>query len=290
MNRKKMFLTSHSHRLYHEIYSGLRLLSPVCFLLFCIVWFTFIPENTWPAEFGEEVLKAKSTLNARIQERKQKLLKLASAPLKEENQKLLTKLLGREAPLEHVLSSPAYLAYLKEHLGKSYKDFPAYLQAMPTPEREASCLFLLKAALPAQATPKEIQQCVPFYFRLRQVFTRDPRFLENLGTFQSLLVKHFLPPIIEEYPKQEWASKTPVVMQLGMIPYFMAHKETQVYHEVWQKQLETYGSHEGLLRCAILTPGEFALVRSFFENTEVFEKWIGEPVKKSTQTETEKIK
>lgn len=147
---------------------------------------------------------------------------------------------------------------------------------------------MLKEVLPFQATPREIQQCVRFYFRLRQVFTRDTRFLENLGTFQSLLVKHFLPPIIEQYPKQEWASKTPVVLQLGMIPYFMAHRETQVYHEVWQKQLETYGSHEGLLRCAILTPGEFALVRSFFENTEAFEKWIDESLKKSTQTETEK--
>lgn len=290
MNPNKTFLTSYSERLSCKVHRGLRLFSPTCLLLSCIVWFTCISVDVSPAEFGEEIVKARNTLNVQIQERRQKLLKLTSTPLKEKNQKLLTSLLSREGPLEHVLSSPTYLAYLKDHLGKRYKDFPAYLQAMPTAEREASCIFLLKDALPSQATPKEIRHCVHFYFQLRQVFTRDARFLENLSTFQSLLVKHFLPSIIEEYPKQEWASKTPVVMQLGMIPYFMAHGETQVYHEIWQKQLETYGSDEGLLRCAILTPGEFALVRSFFENTETFEKWIGEPLKKSTQPKKEKLK
>jgi len=98
------------------------------------VWFTFIPGAASPVEFGEEIVKAKNTLNARIQERKQKLLKLASTPLKKENQKLLMKLLSKEEHLERALSNPTYLAYLKEHLGKNYKDFPAYLQAMPTPE------------------------------------------------------------------------------------------------------------------------------------------------------------
>ena len=45
------------------------------------------------------------------------------------------------------------------------------------------------------------------------------------------------------------------------------------------ERLEKHGSQEGLLRCAIATPAEFALVRSFFEDTAAFEKWIQAPLK-----------
>lgn len=52
------------------------------------------------------------------------------------------------------------------------------------------------------------------------------------------------------------------------MPLNMARVETQVYRKAWRKLLETHGSHDGLLRCAITTPDDFALTRSFFQNTD----------------------
>ena len=63
---------------------------------------------------------------------------------------------------------------------------------------------------------------------------------------------------------------------------------TEVFHDAWHKHLEKYGSSEGLLRCAIATPAEFALTRSFFEDTAAFEKWIQAPLKTEKASEAKK--
>ena len=49
---------------------------------------------------------------------------------------------------------------------------------------------------------------------------------------------------------------------------------TAVFQNAFRERLEEYGSREGLLRCAIGFPDEFALMRSFFEDTIALEKWI----------------
>ena len=61
---------------------------------------------------------------------------------------------------------------------------------------------------------------------------------------------------------------------MGEAVYFMANSDTAVYQDGFRERLEKFGSQEGLLRCAIGFPDEFALMRSFFEDTAALEKWI----------------
>ena len=64
---------------------------------------------------------------------------------------------------------------------------------------------------------------------------------------------------------------------MGEVVYFMADDDAEVFQNAFRERLEEYGSQEGLLRCAIGFPDEFALMRSFFEDTVALEKWILEP-------------
>lgn len=65
--------------------------------------------------------------------------------------------------------------------------------------------------------------------------------------------------------------------EISMTVYLMADDDTAVFQNAFREHLEKYGSREGLLRCAIGFPDEFALMHSFFEDTAAFEKWILEP-------------
>ena len=51
--------------------------------------------------------------------------------------------------------------------------------------------------------------------------------------------------------------------KIGMSSIFMT-EDNNVFQEVWRERLETHGEQEGLLLCAVASPGEFALMRSFF--------------------------
>lgn len=51
-------------------------------------------------------------------------------------------------------------------------------------------------------------------------------------------------------------------------------EDSKVFQEAWRNRLESYGEQEGLLRCAIASPGEFALMRSFFGDMSAFQEWI----------------
>ena len=61
---------------------------------------------------------------------------------------------------------------------------------------------------------------------------------------------------------------------MGEVVYFMAADEAEVFQNAFRERLEKYGSQEGLLRCAIGFPDDFALICSFFEDTDTLEKWI----------------
>lgn len=69
------------------------------------------------------------------------------------------------------------------------------------------------------------------------------------------------------------------VAKIAVVPSGMAPLDTEVFRKVWLKQLEVYGSREGLLRCAVSTPDEFALMRSFFQSAAALEEWIRLPPK-----------
>ena len=63
------------------------------------------------------------------------------------------------------------------------------------------------------------------------------------------------------------------IVQIGMSSIFMT-EDNDIFQEVWRERLETHGEQEGLLRCAIAAPGEFALMRSFFADMTAFQEWI----------------
>ena len=234
----------------------------------------------------EEMMKFMEEFAAYKQKRKEAVTKLASAPLNEDVQKLLTQLLDEKGSLDAILSSQLYLGYLKTQVNKAYEDFPTYLAEMPTSELESTTMLALKEILPPKATPQEIQHCVDFYFKVRKLFAQEPDIVnKNIGKLTEFQLKHFNEPLMKQYSKEELLSKLPQIMQLGMVPTVIAGMETQVYHDAWHRRLETHGAREGLLRCAITTPGEFALTRSFFENAEALEKWILTPLKSSEAEE-----
>jgi hypothetical protein len=51
-------------------------------------------------------------------------------------------------------------------------------------------------------------------------------------------------------------------------------EDNNVFKDAWRERLEADGEQEGLLRCAIASPGEFGLMRSFFADMSAFQEWI----------------
>ena len=92
------------------------------------------------------------------------------------------------------------------------------------------------------------------------------------------------------YPATELFSHMSELTQMAMVTNLRGQMHTEVFHDVWRERLEKHGSSEGLLRCAIATPAEFALTRSFFEDTAAFGKWIQAPLKPEKEPEKKKIK
>ena len=92
------------------------------------------------------------------------------------------------------------------------------------------------------------------------------------------------------YPAAELFSHMSEITQMGTLTNLRGQMHTEVFHDAWHKHLEKYGSSEGLLRCAIATPAEFALVRSFFNDTAALEKWIKTPLKIEKASEAKKSK
>ena len=243
---------------------------------------------------------------------KQSLEKLAQQPLTTNQQRLLTQLLNNNASLEQVLSSEPYLAYLEERYGKAYKDFVYYAAAMPTPNQKIAIRSALKSVLspitdlsmlPPATKAEQLQICVDSYFRAREwLLTKegtppvimeinDMEKFQKIHEFDTFHDTYFIPPMVEMYrdtllsidkswtDSQTWGLyRSQLDMrEISTTVYLMADDDTAVFHNAFREHLEEYGSREGLLRCAIGFPDEFALMRSFFEDTVALEKWILEP-------------
>ncbi|MCY3724568.1 MAG: hypothetical protein OXG97_20320 [Candidatus Poribacteria bacterium] len=256
--------------------------------VFCFVLFPCGPGFT----AQEEIAKFMDAFSDYKQKHKEAVTKRASASLNEDGHNLLRALRDAKGGLDAVLSSQPYLNYLKTQGGKAYEDFPTYFDEMPIPSLKSKRKLEFAEFFPPQVTPQEIQHCVVFYFKLRKLFTKEPDILDkNINKLMAFQLEHFNAPLMKQYSKEEMRSKLSLIMQLSMVPPVLAHQETQVYHAAWRKHLETHGKHEGLLRCAITCPEEFALTRSFFENAEALEKWIAEPLKeKSDRKEKQNTK
>ena len=204
----------------------------------------------------------------------------AREPLTAEQQKLLSQLLeirteiqASETPnnLEVVLSSEPYLTYIKTQDGEDYEDFSMYVDAMPTENMKTIARARIKATLGTDKDDTELDVWTNYYFIVREwgITVEDPR--DNLKELHELQQTHLIAPLMER--DSEVSGLHIQIVQIGMSSIFMT-EDNNVFKEAWRERLEIHGEQEGLLRCAIAAPGEFALMRSFFADMSTFYEWI----------------
>ncbi len=255
--------------------SRLRKTAPIFCLLLCCLPLTTFFGCAIGATF--ETVGFMKGMTTQLKEREASLVELAEKPLIESQEKLLTELLHEEDSLDTVLSSQAYLTYLEEQVGTVHKDYPTYLAAVPTTEQKSDATFTLKEILPPEATDEQIQICADSYFQFRELIVNEPDITADSEEMKPFIEEHLVRPLMDTYPSDMSVSEFTTVMQMGMVPGPMAITDRDAYRQIWLEQLEVYGSREGLLRCAILTPGEFAFTRSLFQDIDAFESWIKQP-------------
>ena len=204
----------------------------------------------------------------------------AREPLTAEQETLLSQLLetaSEIAPsqspndLENVLSSEPYLTYLKTREGNDYTDFLTHVEAMPTENMRTVARTRIEAMLGDDKSDEEFQVWLNYYFIVREWGTtvQDP--LDNMKELNELQQTHLIEPLMGN--DSEIAGLSSQIVQIGMSSIFMT-EDNSVFQEVWRERLETRGEQEGLLRCAIAAPSEFALMRSFFVDMTAFQEWI----------------
>ena len=257
----------------------------------------------------DKVIDSYGQVGKHQEHRKQCLEKLAQQPLTADQQQLLTQLLKNDRSLGQVLSSKPYLAYLKTRYRQAYKDFDAYVAAMPTPRQKTAIRSTLKSvlspitvlsSLPPVPKAKQLQICVNSYFEAREwLLTKDSRpptidhveEFREFEEFSTFFGTYFIPPMVEMYRDtllgidNSWTDShifglywnESNMRMMSQTVYLMADDDIAVFQNAFRERFEKFGSREGLLRCAIGFPDDFALMRSFFEDSMALEKWILEP-------------
>ena len=270
MKRNDLLLIS-KHKLRKE--------APIlCFLLCCLVLMTFCGCGAISAVKAPfEMAGFMKGMVTQLKERETFLIESAEKPLTESQEELLAQLLEEKAGLGALLSSQAYLTYLEEQVGVSHKDYPAYLAAVPTTEQKSATVVALKEMLPPEAMDGQIQICTDFYFQFRELIVNEPHIVSDAKEIEPFIEEHLVRPLMDTYPSEMSTSDAIGVMKIAAVPSGMAPLDTDVFRKIWLENLEAYGSREGLLRCAISTPDEFALMRSFFDDAAAFENWIRFP-------------
>ena len=248
------------------------------------------PETEAGNELVGEIMKGMEDVMTAQKKRQKALEAVIRKPLTEAQQKLLRQLSKHTGALGDILSSEPYLAYLKSETGKAYKDFSDYIAAMPTPKQKTKALFSFKEALPPNTKAKALSICTDYYFKFRSLLVKEPDILGQMNALIAFQTKNLMEPLMEIYSAEELFSHISEVQQMSMVSNLIAQMNTEVFHDAWRERLEKHGSSEGLLRCAIATPADFALVRSFFEDTAAFEKWIQAPLKTEKVPEEKKEK
>ncbi len=261
----------------HKLRRGVLIL---CLLLCCLSLTTFFGCGAVSAiKAPFEIAGFMKGMVSHLEERETFLIESAEKPLTESQEKLLTQVLQEEGTLDVVLSSQSYLTYLEEQVGAAYKDYPTYLAAVPTTEQKSAILFMFKEILPPEVTDEEIQISMDFYFKFRELIANEPDITSESEAMETFVEMHLIDPLMDTYSSEMSTSDTIKLMKVAAVPSGMAPLDTEVLRKIWLEQLEVYGSREGLLRCAILTPDEFALIRSFFEDAAALEEWIRLPPK-----------
>ncbi len=257
---------------------GIGVLLLVGGIVFVVPWFV-------------NVFQEMEQMGAQQAEYKRALRQYANEPLTEEQQKLLSQLLevtgeilDPQSPegLEVILSTEPYLAYIKTQDGQDYVDFPSYIAAMPTPNHRTVVLSRLKDFLGTEIEAAEQEIWINFYYIIRDWSKTGKDVLANRKEFNELLQQHLIKPLMNEVSGTE--GLTSQILKMGMVSASMT-EDNEVFHSAWHARLKSHGTQEGYLRCAIATPAEFALMRSFFEDAAAFETWITEPFEVEEETE-----
>ena len=241
-------------------------------------------------ELVGEMLKGVEDTMVQHKKRKKALEELVREPLTETQEKLLRQLLQQTGTLDEILSSAPYLAHLKTEVGKAYKDFPTYVEAMPTPKQKTEVLFSLKKMLPTKTKAEALSIGTDYYFKFRSLSVKEPDIFAEMNALIQFQAEHLMQPLMAIYPETEFLAHIPEMTQIATVTNLEGLMHTEVFHDVWREHLKKYGSSEGLLRAAITTPAEFALVRSFFQDTAAFEKWIQPPLETETEPKEKKEK
>ena len=259
------------HKLHKEV--------PIlCLLLYCLVLMTFFGCGAISAVKAPfEAVGFMKDLTAQLKERETFLIESAEKPLTERQEKLLAQILQEKGNLDVVLSSQPYLTYLEEQVGASDRDYPTYLAPVPTTEQKSTIQFTFKEILPAEVTDEHIQISTDFYFRLRELVANEPDITADSEEMKEFIKMHLIDPLMDTYSSKMSTSDAIKLMKISTVPSSMAMMDTDVFRKIWLKHLEVHGSREGLLRCALSTPDEFALIRSFFQDAAALEKWIRLP-------------
>ena len=230
----------------------------------------------WVGKMMEEM----DQIHAQQAQHRRELKTSANKPLTEAQETLLAQLLeaaAETAPsqnpndLETVLSSEPYLTYVNTEEGQGYENFLAYVDAMPTESMRAIALSRIKGTLGADKDDEELQVWLNYYFIVREWGTtvQDP--LDNMKELNKLQQTHLIEPLMEN--DSEISGLSTQIVHIGMSSIFMT-EDNNVFQEVWRERLEMDGKQAGMLRCAVASPSEFALMRSFFTDMAAFQAWI----------------
>ena len=246
---------------------GIGVLILVSGIVFVVPWFS-------------RMMKEMDQIHAQQAEHRQALDASAREPLTADQETLLSQLLETagetdtsQSPndLEAVLSSEPYLTYLETQEGQNYADFLAYVAAMPTENMKTVALSRIEAMLGTDKSDAELQVWVDYYFVVREWGTTVENPLDNVKALHELQQTHLMEPLIEK--GAELSGFSSAIMQISTSPTAIT-EDNNVFREVWRERLAEHGEQEGLLRCAIASPGEFAVMRSFFADMVAFQTWI----------------
>lgn len=229
--------------------------------------------------FGR-MMEEMDQMHAQQEERRRALEASARESLTADQETLLSQLLEAAAEtgtaqnpnaLETVLSSEPYLAYLKTQEEQDYADFLAYVDAMPTDTMKTVAIARIKAMLGGDKTDEELIVWLNYYFIVREWGTTVENPLDNIKELHELQQTHLIEPLMEN--GSELSGFSSAIVQISTSPTSIT-EDNNVFQEVWRERLEEYGEQEGLLRCAVASPVEFALMRSFFADMAAFQTWI----------------
>ena len=173
--------------------------------------------------------------------------------------------------LERILSSEPYLAYLKVLEGETYENYPAYIAAIPTPSMKTVAHARIQAMLGADIGDEELEIWTNYYFKVREwgKFVEDPHdIISRLNEINELYQTYLETPLQESN-----IEISDSLVQIGLSSIFMTDYNS-FFRYIWSERLKTDGLQKGLLWCAIASPSEFALMRSFFTDMTAFQEMI----------------